>query len=308
MSVLNCSLDLIFPPISNQEGVWIWEDEEVREYVKRSKLYMLVHRRELKFIDIDVDSMIRGIFRFKISMGNFTSGFFSYKFTDNVAMLIEKNGSLLYESGDKIFRIKREMDEDVLYWATPDKILYDAIMSNIELESENINDIEALQVFELLYVGISKKNDSLSRLFKEPHHGRLNILSNEYTKEEKARMTDELMILLFEVKWFNINSVTVETIDDLFTYTDDEEAIVADAEKAFVSMLDTKYNKVKFKKYPQGGDGLYDKGLQGYAYGINYDMKLVTKAAEFIGKHDRYLERDYIFVQGDEVDIMKVEN
>ena len=303
MSVLYCSLDLVYPPISNQEGVWLWEDEEVREYVKRSRLYMLVHRKELKFFDIDIEAMIKGVFRFKISMGNFKSGFFSYQFTDNVGMLIEKNGSLLYESGDKLFRIKRETDGDVLYWATPDKILYDAIMLNIKLEAENIQDIEILQVFELLYVGISKKNDSFNRLFNKPHHGRLNILSNEYTKEKRARMTDELMVLLFEVKWFNINS-----IEEGFIYTDDEEAIIADAEKAFVSMLDAKYNEVKFKNYPKGGDGLYDKGLQGYIYGINYDMKLVTKTAEFVGKYDRCFERDCIFVQGDDVEILKVDD
>lgn len=303
MAVLYCSLDLIYPPISNQEGVWLWEDEEVREYVKRSKLYMLVHRKELKFFDIDIEAMIKGVFKFKIRMGNFKSGFFSYQFTDNVAMLIEENGSLLYESGDKFFRIIREEDEEVLYWATPDKILYDAIMLNIKLEAENIRDIETLQVFELLYVGISKKNDSFNRLFNKPHHGRLNILSNEYTKEKGARMTDELTVLLFEIKWFNINSITED-----FIYTDDEEAIIADAEKAFVSMLDTKYNEIKFKNYPKGGDGLYDKGLQGYIYGINYDIKLVTKAGEFIGKYGRCFERDCIYVQGDDVEILKVDN
>lgn len=303
MSVLYCSLDLVYPPISNQEGVWFWEDEEVREYVKRSKLYMLVHRKELKFIDIDTRAMINGMFRFKISMGNFKSGFFSYKYTEDISELIEKNGPLIFESGDKIFRIKKETNEDILYWATPDKILYDAITLNIELEAENTQDIEILQVFELLYVGISKKNDSFSRLFQKPHHGRLNILSNEYTKEERARMTDELMVLLFEVKWFNINSLA-----EGFIYTDDEEAIIADAEKAFVSMLDAKYNEVKFRNYPKGGDGLYDKGLQGYIYGINYDIKLVTKTAEFVGKYGRYFERDCIFVQGDDVEILKVDD
>lgn len=31
MSTLLCALDLIYPPISNQEGSWFWEDKEVRE-------------------------------------------------------------------------------------------------------------------------------------------------------------------------------------------------------------------------------------------------------------------------------------
>lgn len=186
------------------------------------------------------------------------------------------------------------------------KILFDAITMNIPLEAENDEDIKKLQNFELLYVGISKKNDSFSRLFEEAHHGRLNILSNEYTKEKEARMTDELMILMFEVKWFNINTMnSVEDMNDLFTYTDDEEAIVADAEKAFVSMLDSKYNEVKFKQYPQGTDGLYHKGLKGYIYGINYDMTISTEKASFIGKYGMFTNRDAILVQDNEVALIK---
>lgn len=302
MSVLNCFLDLIYPPISNQEGVWFWEDEEVREYVKRSKLYMLVHRKELKFINIDNELLVKGIFKFKISLGEFASEYFSFQFTDDISAFVEENISVEFEIGDKLFRIIRTSDAKIIYWATPDKILYDAITKRIILDSENVHDIEVLQNFELLYVGISKKNDSFSRLFENAHRGRLNILSNQDTKEKTARMTDELMILLFEVKWFNINCVScADDLNSLFTYTDDEEAIVADAEKAFISMFGTKYNKVKYKEYPKSADGLYNKGLQGYLYSINYDLKIFVGQNEFIGKYYDYVNRDVIFVQNDNV-------
>lgn len=39
MKELKINLELVYPPISNQEGEWLWEDKEVRECVKRSKLY-----------------------------------------------------------------------------------------------------------------------------------------------------------------------------------------------------------------------------------------------------------------------------
>ena len=303
MSVLNCTLDLIYPPISNQEGIWFWEDEEVREYTKNSKLYMLVHRKELKFVDIDHELIMSGKFKFKISMGEFVSSIFSFQFTDDIITLIS-SGSILVETGDKILRIIRESDKEVLYWATPDKVLYDVITKRVLVESVNWKDIEILQNFKLLYVGISKKNNSFKRLFENAHHGRLNILSNEYTKESTARMTDELMILLFEVKWFNINMMGQES-DDLFTYTDDEEAIVADAEKAFISMLDSKYNEVKFKEYPKGTDGLYEKGLQGYMYSINYDLRLFTDKNIFYGKYRNFFGRDTIWVQGNDVKLIR---
>lgn len=307
MSVLNCSLNLVYPPISNQEGVWFWEDKEVREYVKSSKLYMLVHRKELKFLDVDLKEIPRGIFRFRISMGEYQSSYFSYQFTDNLAMLIEECGALDIEEGEKLFRIKKAETGDVLYWATPDKILYDSITQNIVLESEHSVDIELFQKFDLLYVGISKNNDSFSRLFEKAHHGRLNILSNENTKDKSSRMTDELMILLFEVTWFNINVLnSIDAIDDLFSYTDDEQAIVADAEKAFVSMLESKYNEVKFRQYPKGKDGLFSKGLQGYSYSINYDLTLSTDMASLVGKYENF-NRDSIIIHGNEVELFKIE-
>lgn len=305
MSILNCSLDLVYPPISNQEGVWFWEDEEVREYVKSSKLYMLVHRKELRFVDVDVSNIPLGYFRFKILMGEYKSSYFSYQFTDNIPKLIEECGAMEFEQGEKLFRIKRVEDGEILYWATPDKILFDSITRNIVLESENPEDVEILQKFDLLYVGISKKNDSFSRLFEKAHHGRLKILSNEFTKDKSSRMTDELMILLFEVKWFNINTMNnIEDFDDLFTYTDDEQSIVADAEKAFVSMLDSKYNEIKFKQYPQGKDGLFDKGLQGYLYSINYDLTISTDKASIIGKYED-INRDAIVIHNNSVSIIK---
>ncbi len=307
MSVLNCSLNLVYPPISNQEGVWFWEDKEVREYVKSSKLYMLVHRKELKFLDVDLKEIPRGIFRFRISMGEYQSSYFSYQFTDNLDMLIEECGALDIEEGEKLFRIKKAETGDVLYWATPDKILYDSITQNIVLESEHSVDIELFQKFDLLYVGISKNNDSFSRLFEKAHHGRLNILSNENTKDKSSRMTDELMILLFEVTWFNINVLnSIDAIDDLFSYTDDEQAIVADAEKAFVSMLESKYNEVKFRQYPKGKDGLFSKGLQGYSYSINYDLTLSTDKASLVGKYENF-NRDSIIIHGNEVELFKIE-
>lgn len=307
MSIMNCYLDLIYPPISNQEGVWFWEDEEVREYVKSSKLYMLVHREELKFTDVDIIQIPMGIFKFKISMGEYKSSYFSYQFTDNFAKLIEEFGSLEVEEGDKIFKIKKAENGEILYWATPDKILYDAITRNIILEAENMTEIQKLQKFDLLYVGISKKNDSFSRLFEKPHHGRLNILSNENTKDKLSRMTDELMVLLFEIKWFNINTMCMGSdFQSLFTYTDDEEAIVADAEKAFVSILESKYNEVKFKQYPKGKDGLFDKGLKGYSYSINYDLTISTEKASIVGKYEDF-NRDSIIVQYNDVNLYKIE-
>ena len=49
-SLIN-TLSLVYPPITNQEADWLWEDRDVREYVKESKLYMIVQRRCIEFYE-----------------------------------------------------------------------------------------------------------------------------------------------------------------------------------------------------------------------------------------------------------------
>lgn len=64
----------------------------------------------------------------------------------------------------------------------------------------------------------------------------------------------------------------------------------------YKSTLDVEQIEVKIRNYPKGGDGLYDKGLQGYIYGINYDIKLVSRTLiwgrnqsgeQYIGMQDK---------------------
>jgi len=48
----------------------------------------------------------------------------------------------------------------------------------------------------------------------------------------------------------------------IFYYIDNDKAVVADSEKAFVKLMKTKYNEVKYEKYPYGTYGLYTAGLE----------------------------------------------
>ena len=48
-------LDLVYPPISNQEAVWLEHDPDVREELRASDLYMIAARAEAKFTDIELD-------------------------------------------------------------------------------------------------------------------------------------------------------------------------------------------------------------------------------------------------------------
>jgi hypothetical protein len=42
-------LELIYPPITNQQAEWLKNSEETVEWLKRSKLYFIAQRAECKF-------------------------------------------------------------------------------------------------------------------------------------------------------------------------------------------------------------------------------------------------------------------
>lgn len=123
MKALNCELELVYPPISNQEGEWLWKDEEVREYVKSSKLYMIVHRKEIKFKDPCCEAKGFGIIKFKIIMGDIVSPEIELSIKFAMDYMSETGNSFDVELGDKLIRIIDSENKHILYWATPDIFL-----------------------------------------------------------------------------------------------------------------------------------------------------------------------------------------
>ncbi|MBK5122282.1 hypothetical protein IQ288_20725 [Burkholderia sp. R-69980] len=69
------------------------------------------------------------------------------------------------------------------------------------------------------------------------------------------------------------------------------------------------YNKVLFKSYPKGKDGLYDAGFTRYAYNIGEILTFSTPKGEIKGDWDAAHDfmtngADCIFVEGNEVQFM----
>lgn len=63
------SLRLVYPPISNQEAVWVEDDEDVVELLRTSDFYMIGARAEAKFSDFDADPETQTL-RLKVNIGN----------------------------------------------------------------------------------------------------------------------------------------------------------------------------------------------------------------------------------------------
>ncbi|MGE3760428.1 MAG: hypothetical protein AB7H97_21870, partial [Pseudobdellovibrionaceae bacterium] len=86
----------------------------------------------------------------------------------------------------------------------------------------------------------------------------------------------------------------------------EHKRIVADAEKAFVSLLKPGYNVVKFAGYPKGADGLHGREYARYAYVIGENLTYNTAHGRIKGGRDLVSNlfsnhADCIFVEGNGV-------
>ena len=237
MRSLLAQLQLVYPPISNQEAGWLADNEEFRAYVKRSKLYMLAQRQEVLFGDYSVNHETLE-FSFNLNMGqeNQTSLTFDIK-----QVVGDQFDTINIEVGPKLLRVWDVIEDNVkggkelLYWATTDKLLYDIWRGYVEVSGE-VN-VRSFTRYSLYYVGISKSQDSISRLFDNGHRNRTRILDNETQITPIARLTDEIYIFLFDINELGIKEMTSAkpSDSDIYDFLDStltpKVNLVADAEK-----------------------------------------------------------------------------
>lgn len=303
-------LELVYPPMSNQESIWFAKDLEVVERLRQSDFYMIVARAEARFETFDIDKETGRIsFRFIVGDG----------FADSVVLdpgtlptFSGHGGEYEVEIGPKCIRFwtgDRENGGEVIDWFTTEKLLWERSRGRPGIEGFNLYRCAA--TYDLLYVGIAKVGDSFDRLLKNGHTARTNILANEPQRSAGARVTDETYLLLFRVEPIGITSFepdhafTDEDLNPVF----ERKRIVADAEKAFVHLLDPQYNNEKFRSYPRGKDGLYGSAYVRYGYNLIENLTLRAPNGDFKGGRDvttGYISNagDSIFVEGEGVQLM----
>lgn len=315
-------LKLVYPPISNQEAEWIKNDPEVVAELKNSNLYMIVQRHESKFHLFNENEMSKNFIndfsiKFKYTVGNISDNV-----EINLTVLFKELNinidkyNFEFELGKKQIRIwKCNLDTNerinVVDWFTTEKILWDKWRGHPAIFG--LDNYRKFTNYYLHYVGISKKDDSLTRLVIKPHDKRLRILSNENSIASQSRLTDELILLFFKIEPLEIQVYDEQNIDDfIHGMRIDNKKIIADAEKAFIQVLDSKYNTLKYKNYPKGGDGLYDEGLTRYGYIVGESITLITDKEKIRGdalsKYNFYESADMIMIEDDDVTIVKHEH
>jgi hypothetical protein len=293
-------LQLVYTPISNQEGEWLKKDEGARSQISRSKLYMIGSRPEVLFVEPWEDKADRSL-RVDLAMNGAEDRVHARLGLDE--LVGEYEGSVELEFGPKLIRLWSVVDgkpHDLLDWFTVDKLMYEASHGMPGVEAPALP--ESFRTFDLLYVGISKATDSFQRLFDTGHHARVKILSNEHQRHATARVTDEMTLFFFDIEplAIRVSDITAPADDFGADIRPDQATLVADAEKAFVSFLDPSYNAEKYAQYPRGKDGLYSAGFRRYLYSVAEDLTFRTASTVLHGGVDES-RRDVILVEGDAV-------
>ncbi len=307
------TLSLSFPPMSNQLAEWLWVDKEVRKHVRGSKLYMIGQRKEALFENV-VGHEDPWELRFDIVCGDLHMRNVRLpltQFASGKDCVIDIEGSARHF---RFFRGRSDTGDfvnrgELIAWYTPDR-LFTSYGRN-EIEIHGMEEFRPFTEFLLYYVGISKKSDSFSRLFATAHEKRSRILGNETQFTPTARLTDELTIFLFEVEDLQFVSYSPEELTESAIQADmsiPPTILAADAEKAFVSLMQSRYNEEKFNSYPKGKDGLYNAGFDRYTFVINDCLTFITPTTRIRGA--RFFDfnpddsPDFITIEGDNVELL----
>ncbi|MCW1912993.1 hypothetical protein OJ996_05390 [Luteolibacter sp. GHJ8] len=297
-------MHLSYPPISNQEGDWLYNDPNVRDILKRSKLYFIGQREELLFEDVAHPNGPDGVWVFNLKCGAQICGPLALDFGQ-----LDLPDSIQVELGPKCLKIRAlplHADQEPVYWCTPDILLYQH--SHGVVHVTGLADTKPLSTFKLHYVGISKKGDSFSRLF-DGHVNRSKILSNEGQIKTEARLTDEVMLFMFHIDDISIQTdIGISDIDEAFgggVDSIEQMTMVADAEKAFANIMKTHYNRESYDSYPKSKDGLWGRGLDSYAFAINEQLIFQTNTCQIAGGElFSEAEPDLIHVSGELVSLI----
>jgi hypothetical protein len=304
------TLKLVFPAMSNQEAHWFKDDPAVATQLKTSDFYMIGARAEAKFSEIEMDQQA-AVARFNFLVHGHAPEPVEIHFHELPGCVEKTPDELCLEASEKHINI----------WSGPPRAPGSELMDQFTTErlllarSHNRSGIRGLNryleflTYDLLYVGIAKEGDSFERLINHGHEKRMEILSNEPQRSPGARVADEIYLFLMQVD--PLIMTTFEWDHDFeesdFTNIPDMKRIVADAEKAFVSLLRPEYNVTRFNRYPEGTDGLFDSDLSRYGYVIAEDLEFTTAHGRFRGRRDPHgfisNDADFIFINGDEVSL-----
>lgn len=322
MRALTAALRLVAPPLSNQEADRLRKQEGshgtlARARLGEAKIYMIGQRAEIFFDDFDLNQEA-GHLAFSLVLGDRRT-----PAVINVSSISNRFGrsdiDRMEISADcKYIHVVDVADDDTrnpIWGVSPDALLFHGWRRDPDVWIKG--DGRALASYRLLYIGMSE-DGAYQRLINAPHHARLDILTNELQVRAEARVSDEIFFFLFEIDPLQIRSwgPEDEITDEQVAWMMNPELglppanLISDVEKAFISMLETPYNKRRYKNYPKVAGGLADKGFDSYAYAIAEDLAFDVQGQRVEGGFAPGMPSsnaaDFILVRGNEVQLIDV--
>jgi len=309
-------LELTNFPVTNYEAELFKESRWFRENASKSHFYMICSRPKVSFRNVKNDELNSrtNMEMFEIFSGNQLKDSFLLN-PEKIPEIkaLEEDAQFFFLRHGPAFALSKIADpkknSDIYCNWTVQKLLWE--------RSRNKPWILGLEIFRhflsynLLYVGIAPSTNTLSRLIEGAHHARQKILSKEYPIEYGTRVTDEVHILMFEINPLFMQQLQTDEdiLSSLFIDGYENSPIIKDAEKAFINLLQPKYNTEKYSKYPLGKDGIYDSSFDGYSYSVAENITLNTPSGPFMGARSNSGfpmsdNADSIWITGDEVKII----
>lgn len=288
------ALRLVHAPISNQLADKLLDHSpNIQDITRNANVYMIGVRKQARFEDFLYDE-VRGILTCKIVFEGIevrvqiNAG----AIADAASDMVQTHFGLRANEGTiDLYENYQDDQIKVFAWFTPDKVLY--LHSRGYSKIVVTGDYSQIMRFELLYIGMS--NDSAyRRLVGQTHHARLKILTNELCRGVEGRLSEEVMFFFFDVQPVVISQYKEhEDIDDtavrmMIDFEDviPQSQVILDVEKAFIKVLDTKYNKRKYASYPSIKGGLNESVLDSYVYYIDEDLQFDVGQFTFSGACD----------------------
>lgn len=272
------ALKLVFPPVNNRFAYLLKNAEVFEHYVSQSDFYMLgmkpVWTLE-NWRDAELGKITFDIVENKkiIDTGTIDCAQIAIK-------LIENNGD--FEEGKHTVKTQftksgivfiKEDDERTLEVFTPENILWHKTNGTRYLKYiDGFENYDKIFNVDLLYVGIAKVGNTYDRLIAKGHQIRMEIPAAKTPLIVGEDVSEEMVLFFFKTESTFMSQYGLDE-EDFETPEIERKKIVADCEKAFVSILDPEFNSIKFKTYPKGKDGLYDTNLTRYLYYIGEDIK-----------------------------------
>lgn len=295
-----CTFSLVSHPITNNEFSNKRQRDNLKSSLKKSKLYAIAQARypriDFKIREGDVEITISNgeyksvgyiniLYIFEVNYPEYIDAIINRKLVLNFRTYSDPNCYFVIGVKDKATgKMVREGMIEISAWQM---LFYKSRGEHYISGFDNYNDF-----FKLFIHYVGKTSNSTYERLSKGHHARLSILSSEEPINRKNLLSEELLILAFEV-----DAVNIVKNPDLHGLVETKVDDVVDlVEKSLISILMPKHNEIKYKSH---GKKFKDSNiLDSCCLMLNDNIQLFTDEAELRGKYDKsgFSNSDYIIL------------